>query len=267
MNNYVQKILANANINDVNSINSYIDNLSISVNSKRMYVYWICKYMNELGLDTSKIAKYEQVFVTKKNDLTFEEIQKIKTKLWDDEINFVFNALLDTGMRVQEFVSVDWQNLDQSSISIKTIKNKNEYRNVFLLNETFDALLKLQKQNFDFSKINIKRIQYLLSKLGKDAELTISLSPHVLRRTKGSLLRMNGAALEDIADILGHKKLDTTRKYYSKLNQQYMKSVSELAKIKPCESLEVQKLLAENKLLKKEIILLQQEIARLRNQE
>ncbi len=103
--------------------------------------------------------------------------------------------------------------------------------------------------------------------MGKDAELTISLSPHVLRRTKGSLLRMNGAALEDIADILGHKKLDTTRKYYSKLNQQYMKSVSELAKIKPCESLEVQKLLAENKLLKKEIILLQQEIARLRNQE
>ena len=39
MNNYVQKILANANINDVNSINSYIDNLSISVNSKRMYAY------------------------------------------------------------------------------------------------------------------------------------------------------------------------------------------------------------------------------------
>ena len=37
--------------------------------------------MNELGLDTSKIAKYEQVFVTKKNDLTFEEIQKIKTRL------------------------------------------------------------------------------------------------------------------------------------------------------------------------------------------
>ena len=36
---------------------------------------------------------------------------------------------------------------------------------------------------------------------------------HDLRHTFASRLRMKGAALEDIADLLGHKSLSMTRRY------------------------------------------------------
>ncbi len=260
MNSYVKKILKNVDINNQNSINEFISNLEISLNSKRMYAYWIIKYLESLGKDSSGIKRYEQAFVSKKNDLTFAEVQEVKNHLVDLEQKFIFNALLDTGARIQEFVSVDWKNVNSNEISIKTIKNQNSYRNIFLEIETFEYLIQLQKSNFDFSKINVKRIQYLLNKIGKQTNLSISLSPHVLRRTKGSILRMNGAALEDIADLLGHKKLDTTRKYYSKLNIQYLKSINSLSSIAPIDSIDVQKLIAENKLLKRQIVLLTQDL-------
>ncbi len=266
-NSYVAKIIKSVDLLNVDAINEYLDNLQVSNNSKRMYSYHICKYMEEHGLDSTNVRRYEQVFKTTKNDLTYEEVQKCKACIDDLELSFIFNGLLDTGMRIQEFCSVEWESVNDQCIAIKTIKNKNEYRNTFLTDETFKTLLKLKSINFNFQLINIKRIQYKLSKLGEKAGLSISLSPHVLRRTKGSLLRMNGAALEDIADVLGHKNMETTRKYYSKLNRQYIKSVSELSTIKPSESLDLQSLQAENKLLKKQIILLQEELARLRSKE
>ncbi len=266
-NNFISKIIQCIDLNNIEAINEYLDNLSVSNNSKRMYSYHICKYMNEHGLDATKVRRYEQQFKTIKNDLTYDEVQKCKACIDDLEMSFIFNGLLDSGMRIQEFCSIDWLNVDEQCIAIKTIKNKNEYRNTFLTDETFKTLLKLKSMHFNFQLINVKRIQYKLSCLGKKAGLTISLSPHVLRRTKGSLLRMNGAALEDIADVLGHKNMETTRKYYSKLNRQYIKSVSELSTIKPSESLDLQSLQAENKLLKKQIILLQEEIARLKSKE
>ncbi len=266
-NSFISKIMKSVDLENTEAINDYLDNLQVSNNSKRMYSYHICKYMNEHGLDSTRVRHYEQQFKTVKNDLTYDEVQKCKACIDDLELSFIFNGLLDTGMRIQEFCSVEWENVNEQCIAIKTIKNKNEFRNTFLTDDTFLTLNKLKSIQFNFQLINVKRIQYKLSNLGKRAGLSISLSPHVLRRTKGSLLRMNGAALEDIADVLGHKNMETTRKYYSKLNRQYIKSVSELSTIKPSESLDLQSLQAENKLLKKQIILLQEEIAKLKSKE
>ncbi len=264
MNNFIQKISQSVDLFDIDAINNYIENLDVSNNTKRMYAYYACKFLDDHNVDSSSVHRYEQQFKTVKNDLTYEEVQKCKSNIPDQELNFIFNGLLDTGMRIQEFCDIDWLQVNDNCISIKTIKNKNEYRNTFLSAETFKVLQELQNSNFDFKFINRKHIQYRLAWLGKKSGLSISLSPHVLRRTKGSLLRMNGAALEDIADVLGHKNMETTRKYYSKLNRQYIKSVSELSNIKPTESLEIQSLIAENKLLKKQIILLTQELECLR---
>ena len=119
-------------------------------------------------------------------------------------------------MRVGEFISIKWDLIESTTIPVKTSKNKNEYRYTFISQETFDTIQRLIQNNFDFSKLSEDNIQYELRQLGKKSQLTISLSPHVLRRTKGSLLRLNGAKLEDIADVLGHKSMETTRKYYSK---------------------------------------------------
>ncbi len=225
-----------------------------------MIVYYWTKYCEQNNLDYVDLLQYKQEFKTHKNDLTFEEVEKCRSKLWDDKISFIFNGLLETGMRVGEFISIKWDLIESTTIPVKTSKNLNEYRYTFISQETFDTIQKLIRNNFDFSKLNEDNIQYELRQLGKKSQLTISLSPHVLRRTKGSLLRLNGAKLEDIADVLGHKSMETTRKYYSKLNEQYLKSISNLSDIKPSEAIELNILRQENELLKKQILLLKEEL-------
>lgn len=266
LNNYVNKILQNVkDIHDIEQINEYIANLNISNNSKRMIVYHWKKYCDQNQIDYKNIKKYEQEFKTVKNDLSYEEVQQIKQNLTNPKIKFYFNSLLETGMRISEFLDVDWFNLETREIGIKTSKNKNEYRFVFISEETFETIQELKEQEFDFSNVNEDNIQYELRKLGKVSHIDISLSPHVLRRTKGSLLRLNGAKIEDIADVLGHKSMETTRKFYSKLNRQHLKSISELSELKPSDAIALQELKNENELLKKQIVLLKQELEYERN--
>lgn len=259
MNNYVKLILDNTD-KSVASVNEFISSLQISNNSKRMVTYHWKKYAEENNLDYSNLVQYKQEFKTKKNDLTYEEVEICRSKLWNDKIKFVFNGLLETGMRVGEFVSIKWNLVDDTTIPVKTSKNQNEYRYTFISDETLSTLNRLKESFFDFDDLNEDNIQYELRQLGKLAELTISLSPHVLRRTKGSLMRLNGAKIEDIADVLGHKSMETTRKYYSKLNEQYLKSISNLSDIKPSEAIELNILKTENEYLKKQILLLKQEL-------
>ncbi len=268
INTYVKKILENVeDVRNIDAINKYIQNLNISNNSKRMYVYWIAKYLKDQNIESSNLQKYSQQIKTCKNYLDYSEIEMIKNSSnISVESKFIFLALFSSGMRVREFVSINWSELTSTDFFIKTIKNKNEFRPISISNESFDLLQNLKSQNYDFKKLTIKRIQYLLSKISKNLNLSTNLSPHVLRRTKGSVLRMNGANLEDIADILGHKKLDTTRIYYSKTNAMYLKSISSLSEISPTEAIDIQKLRVENNLLKREIILLKQEILKLKNQ-
>lgn len=266
LNNYVTKILQNVNdIKNIDEINEYIENLDISNNSKRMVVYHWKKYCEKNEIDYKNIKNYDQEFKTTKNDLSYEEVQQIKENLTSSKIKFYFNALLETGMRISEFLEVDWFNLETREIGIKTSKNNNEYRFVFISEETFETIQELKDQGFDFSNVNEDNIQYELRKLGKVSRINISLSPHVLRRTKGSLLRLNGAKIEDIADVLGHRSMETTRKFYSKLNRQHLKSISELSELKPSDAIKLQELKNENELLKKQIIFLKQELEHERN--
>lgn len=260
---YINRILKSTNAKS-DEVNSFVENMDVSINTKRMYLYWWQKYCDENKIECSNLKTYQQQFIMKKDYLSFAETKKVLVNLWNSEIEFVFKALLETGARVSEFVSINWSNIDTDKIVIKTAKNENEYRWVFISVETVDLLNSLRNRNYDFSKINKKRIQYLLSKLGKLSNLSISLSPHVLRRTKGSLMRLNGASLEDIADVLGHKSIETTRKFYSKLDPQYLNSISKLSEIKPSDAIDIQLLRKENQILKKQIILLKNEISEIK---
>lgn len=266
-NSYIEKIKSNvSDYTNINQANEFIDSLPIANNSKRMYVYWWAKFLEEQNIPSDGLINYKQTFTPEKNDLTFEEVEICRASLWDDKISFLFNALLETGCRVSEFISITWQEVNSTQIGVKTAKNNEEYRYVFISDDTLNTIYHLKAQDFDFKTLNEDNIQYELRKLGKKANLTISLSPHVLRRTKGSILRLNGAAIEDIADILGHKNMETTRKYYSKLNAQYLESISSLSSVKPSDSIEIQQLRKENELLKKENILLRKELENAKKQ-
>ena len=53
------------------------------------------------------------------------------------------------------------------------------------------------------------------------------MTPHVLRHTVASHLVMDGAAIIDVARLLGHKDSRITEKVYAKFSPDYLKAVSE----------------------------------------
>lgn len=255
-----------SDLSSTKEINNYINNLQVCNNSKRIYLYEIKKYLEKFSIDTSDFEVIPQEFNPVKRNLEFEELQTLFAYPKTLELDFLIHALLDTGARVEEFVKIKWENVVSTEIAIRTAKASNSYRFVFITNSTLNLLTKLKQQNYNFNSLTVKRIQYLFAKVGKRANLSINLSPHVLRRSKGSIMGLNGCALEDIADILGHSNLETTRKYYRKMNSSYLKSVSKLSDVKPAEAVDLQILRQENVLLKKKIILLEMENERLINE-
>ena len=56
---------------------------------------------------------------------------------------------------------------------------------------------------------------WLSGAFGAGKENTSRVSPHALRRTAATLLREKGTELADIADLLNHKDLNTTREHYA----------------------------------------------------
>lgn len=71
-----------------------------------------------------------------------------------------------------------------------------------------------------------------LKKICKDAGIRIS-TVHALRHSFGAHLRMAGASLADIGDLLGHKDLTTTQ-IYAKVQQEHLRAV--ISRLKPLMS-------------------------------
>lgn len=62
-------------------------------------------------------------------------------------------------------------------------------------------------------RLSTRSVDKLIAELGKDARLDEALTPHILRHTFGTRMLRQGADVVLVAELMGHKRLDTTRRY------------------------------------------------------
>lgn len=140
---------------------------------------------------------------------------------------------LSTGARKMEIVGLKWEdlNLDRNSITLYETKNR-EIRNIPLIGY---AYIKMVEHYEKFKHINNT---YVFE--SKQSGLPINIDTawlyaikrsgikdfrfHDLRHSCASYLAMSGAKLMEIATILGHKDLKSTRRY-SHLTDSYLNRV------------------------------------------
>ena len=126
---------------------------------------------------------------------------------------------ITTGARRGELLSLRWDDIDFEKQAAYVNNTKNGEAKVLPL--TTDVINELQvfNQN-DSSLIFVSKITpskpYIFYKPWKraviDAEL-IDFRFHDLRHTTASYLAQNGATLLEIADVLGHKQIEVTKRY------------------------------------------------------
>lgn len=64
-----------------------------------------------------------------------------------------------------------------------------------------------------FGRVSVKTIQRWMNRLGQEAGISGSLTPHVIRRTFATRLLEAGADIFSVSDVLGHESITTTRLY------------------------------------------------------
>lgn len=156
-----------------------------------------------------------------------------KTKLRDVAL---LTLLLGTGIRVSECVGIDISDIDFKHTGIK-IRRKGGYESVIYFGDEVEKALidyleyrktivpQTGHENALFLSLQNKRIgvRSVENLVKKYASLITSLkhiTPHKLRSTYGTNLYRETGDIYLVADVLGHKDVNTTRKHYAAIEDE-----------------------------------------------
>jgi len=185
-----------------------------SKNITKLEVDEVAKLLDEVELGAS-LAGRQQVFHehTKDRDLA------------------IVTLLLGTGIRVSECVGIDISDLNFDINGVRIVRKGGDESVVYFGEEVRDALLKYLKErdravpieghenalflSLRNTRITVRSVQNLVKKYSKMVTPLKNISPHKLRSTYGTNLYSETGDIYLVADVLGHKDINTTRKHYA----------------------------------------------------
>jgi integrase len=142
---------------------------------------------------------------------------------------------LTTGARKNEILKLKWKDIDFDKNLIFLHETKNgDIRTLILVDKAKQLLFELSKEKesdfvFKGKKNKPIDIQYPFEEAVKRAELE-NFRFHDLRHTCASYLAMNGASMNEIAEILGHKSLNMVKRYAHLSTQHKSKVVNDMVR-------------------------------------
>lgn len=176
-----------------------------------------------------------------KNQLRFHE----KTKVRDLAL---LTLLLGTGIRVSECVGLDLNDVDFDNLAIK-VRRKGGYEDVVYfgdeVEEALSAYLEERKhiipqeghENAFFLSLQNRRmavrsVENLVKKYTSLVTTTKNITPHKLRSTYGTTLYQETGDIYLVADVLGHKDVNTTRKHYAAMKDDNKRKAAKSVKLR-----------------------------------
>jgi site-specific recombinase XerD len=168
-----------------------------------------------------------------------------RTKLRDAAI---ITLLLGTGMRVSECVGIDLAHIDFEIGGIKVTRKGGDEMILYFGEEVAAALEKYleereravplagHEQAFFLSlqnrRITDRAVQNLVKKYAKLVTRLKNISPHKLRSTFGTQLYAETGDIYLVANVLGHADVNTTRKHYAKMDENYRRRAANAVRLR-----------------------------------
>lgn len=168
-----------------------------------------------------------------------------KTKVRDLAI---MTLLLGTGIRVSECVGLDMEDVDFKNDGIKVHRKGGAEVIVYFGDEVRKALIayfeERQKITAEDGSINalflslqnrrisVKSVENLVKKYSKLVTTLKNITPHKLRSTYGTNLYRESGDIYLVADVLGHKDVNTTRKHYAAIDDDSRRSAAKYVKLR-----------------------------------
>lgn len=176
-----------------------------------------------------------------KNQLRFHS----KTKYRDVAI---LTLMLGTGIRVSELVGLDINNIDFNTNGILIKRKGGKEATVYFGDEVLTALLDyleirskiipepghegalfLSLQN---KRLCVRSVENLVKKYASNLTSIKKITPHKLRSTYGTSLYRETGDIYLVADVLGHKDVNTTKKHYAAIEDDRRRSAANIVKLR-----------------------------------
>lgn len=168
-----------------------------------------------------------------------------KTKVRDLAL---LTLLLGTGIRVSECVGLNIYDIDFDNMGIK-VRRKGGYEDIVYFGEEVETALSdyldqrehiipvsghedalfLSMQN---KRITVRSVENLVKKYSSLVTSLKKITPHKLRSTYGTNLYQETGDIYLVADVLGHKDVNTTRKHYAAMQDYNKRKAAKTVKLR-----------------------------------
>lgn len=181
----------------------------------------------------------------------FSNHQKKYNEKFKVRDNAIISLFLTTGIRVSECVGL---NIDDFNFNLNSFRVTRKGGNQVILyfgDETSKILQEYLKYRETLNvpkeeralfissqgkRMKVRAMEYLVQKYAKVATPLKHITPHKLRSTYGTNLYKETKDIYIVAEVLGHKDVNTTKKHYAAISDDVRRSVAGVVKLKETEN-------------------------------
>lgn len=191
-------------------------------------------------LEQEEVASLLQYMENCADDLSVRQrISYEKTKYRDIAL---ITLMLGTGIRVSECVGLDIEDVDFQNCGIHITRKGGNEMIVYFSEEVKHALEQYMQQREKIiaqeghesalflsmrkKRICVDAVSDLVKKYTSKITKNKTITPHKLRSTYGTLLYQNTGDIYLVADVLGHKNVNTTKKHYAAIKDSRRKAAA-----------------------------------------
>ncbi len=160
----------------------------------------------------------------------------------------LMTLLLGTGIRVSECVGLNMADIDFSVNGIRIVRKGGSEVIVYFGQEVERALkayLELRRKTIGATghedalflslqnkRLSVRSVQNLVKKYAQLVTRLKKISPHKLRSTYGTSLYRETGDIYLVADVLGHKDVNTTKRHYAQIEDERRRMAAKAVKLR-----------------------------------
>ncbi len=167
----------------------------------------------------------------------------------------LISLLLGTGIRVSECVGLNLNDVDFETNAFTITRKGGNQAILYFGDEVASALkdyIDHERKNLiernekvkgierdalflslQVSRLSVRAVENIIKKYAQAAAPLKKISPHKLRSTFGTNLYRATGDIYLVADVLGHRDVNTTKKHYAAIEEDHRKLAAQVVKLRP----------------------------------
>lgn len=160
----------------------------------------------------------------------------------------MMTLLLGTGIRVSECVGLNIEDVDFNNNGIKIFRKGGSESVVYFGDEVRDALMDYMEErklmepltghssalflSLQMRRISVRSVENMVKKYAQVVTSLKNITPHKLRSTYGTNLYRETGDIYLVADVLGHRDVNTTKKHYAAMADENRRRAAKAVKLR-----------------------------------